>query len=527
MPAVFVLDQAEVSLSGGSTSTRARANIYAAFRVDASAQIGTGHLMRCLTLADALRKSGAEVRFVSRHMPEHLRTMVREGGHEFTLLHRGEDNATDDRLPHARWLGTSQAIDAQDTVQALSDLQWDWLVVDHYALDAQWERALYGTAKRILVIDDLADRLHDCDLLLDQNFYSDTDARYVDKVPTRCKLLLGPRYALLREEFRRLHTEVRARSGPVRSVLVCFGGVDAENHTARSIEALAGIGSGDLQVQVVIGAQHPARAEIQALCARYGYACHVQTARMAELIVAADMAVGAGGAATWERCCLGLPTLTLCLADNQRKLIEDSARSGLLYALAHGCDQSGLRRHIQSLIENPGLRELISRNGIDTVDGRGTLRVLRKMGCSAIKVRPASESDSSNLKSWRNHPAIRAVSRNSELITDDEHERWLEAVLRDGNRALLIGYRDQQPVGVVRFDMEGDCAEVSIYLVPGLDKQGLGIELLDSAEQWLRSNHSVVKRLRADVLGDNAPSHRLFRSGGYVNDSTCYSKEVR
>jgi UDP-2,4-diacetamido-2,4,6-trideoxy-beta-L-altropyranose hydrolase len=170
-----------------------------AIRVDASSQIGTGHFMRSLTLADALKQRGTQIRFVSRHLPEHLRSMLMEKGHEFAMLDSAKSNVPLDELAHAQWLGVSQAQDAADSIQALSDGAWDWLIVDHYALDGRWESALRGTIKKIMAIDDLADRQHDCDILLDQNFYSDIDERYVGKVPESCQLLLGPRFQGIQE----------------------------------------------------------------------------------------------------------------------------------------------------------------------------------------------------------------------------------------------------------------------------------------------------------------------------------------
>ncbi len=252
-----------------------------AIRVDASSQIGTGHFMRCLTLADALKQSGVQIRFVCRHMPEHLRDMLNTKGHEFAPLNGIPSEEAVDDTSHAHWLGVSQAQDATDTGYALSDQTWDWLVVDHYALDARWETVLRNTAKKILVIDDIADRQHDCDVLLDQNFYADMDTRYTGKVPAHCQLLLGPRYALLREEFRRLHEQVKPRNGPVKRVLVFFGGVDADNYTGRAIEALTEIGIEELHVDVVIGAQHPNREQIKAICVQHGFMCHIQTNKMA------------------------------------------------------------------------------------------------------------------------------------------------------------------------------------------------------------------------------------------------------
>lgn len=181
----------------------------------------------------------------------------------------------------------------------MSDRSWDWLVVDHYALDARWESALRASTKQIMVIDDIADRQHDCDVLLDQNFYADMQKRYTGKVSAHCQLLLGPRYALLRDEFRKLREQVKPRNGTVKKILVFFGGVDADNYTGRAIEALAEIGIEGLYVDVVIGAQHSCREQIKSVCAQHGFICHVQTDKMAELMAAADLAIGAGGSATY------------------------------------------------------------------------------------------------------------------------------------------------------------------------------------------------------------------------------------
>jgi len=151
-------------------------------------------------------------------------------------------------------------------MQALADSHWDWLVVDHYALDVHWESALRPAAQKILVIDDIADRVHDCDVLLDQNFYTNMNARYTDKVPESCQLLLGPRYALLREEFRQQREQASPRKGPVQHILIFFGGVDADNYTGHTIQALHDIGVSGIHVDVVIDVQHPKRESIEASC---------------------------------------------------------------------------------------------------------------------------------------------------------------------------------------------------------------------------------------------------------------------
>lgn len=507
-----------------------------AVRVDASAQIGTGHVMRCLTLADALRQNGAHVRFVCRHLPDHLREMLAGHGHEAVMLgtsgaaspgaaSSGSAGRFDDSA-HAAWLAVPQARDAQDTQAALADGTWDWLVVDHYALNVVWEKALRGAVERIMVMDDLADREHDCDLLLDQNHYEEPQSRYRDKVPAACRLLLGPRYALLRGEFAPLRQRASVRDGAVRRLLVFFGGVDAANHTAQTLAALAALSLSEVAVDVVIGAGHPARTEVEAACVGAGYVCHVQTAKIGELMASADLAIGAGGVAVWERCCLGLPTLALATAANQVRQLADAARAGLLYAPDSVAEPSGLiQLHLRALLENGALRHLLSHNGMQAVDAEGAGRVARAMVRNAIQVRPAMSGDAENMYQWRNHPSVRDVSRANREIGWEEHCDWFAATLADPARVLLIGEQGDAPVGVVRFDLDaGDEAEVSIYLDPERQSSGLGGSLLEAAERWLGANRPQVRRVRAYVHAGNERSRRLFEGCGYAARATTYVK---
>ncbi|MFH2135417.1 MAG: UDP-2,4-diacetamido-2,4,6-trideoxy-beta-L-altropyranose hydrolase [Pseudomonadota bacterium] len=496
-------------------------------RVDATANIGTGHFMRCLTLAEELKKQGCLIRFVSRDLPPHLCSLLEAKGMEFIALNNETSSAGTDELAHSAWLGTSQAQDASETLVAIADQAWDWMVVDHYALDARWESTIRKQAKQIMAIDDIADRQHDCDVLLDQNYYRDMEARYDGKVPARCRMLLGPRYALLREEFRILRAQVQSRTGEVKRILMFFGGVDAGNYTGQAIDALSGLDIEGVEVDVVIGAQHPRRTEIEQACAAQGYVCHVQTSRMAELMVAADLAIGAGGTAIWERCCLGLPALSICVAENQRKQIEDAAAAGMLYAPEGKEDPTALIRfHAKALMENPLLLKLISAIGMKTVDGKGPLRVAGSMNALGIELRMAIDTDSRKLFEWRNHPAIRVVSRNSLPIAWEDHLDWFNSQRASKDKALLIGHADDRAVGVVRFDMEGEAAEISIYLVPEGGFEGQGRNLLTNAEKWLQTNRPDIKRIRANVLGKNTVSQRLFSGANYRLEAASYLKEI-
>ena len=498
-----------------------------AIRVDASTQIGTGHFMRCLTLADALKQRGARIRFISRHLPEYLQSILVDKGHELVPLDNAQNNASWDELAHARWLGVTQVQDAADSIQALYDKAWDWLIVDHYSLDLRWETMLRQVAKKILVIDDIADRQHDCDMLLDQNFYADMEERYIGKVPQHCKFLLGPRYALLRDEFRELHEQVNPRNGAVNRILVFFGGIDADNYTGRAVEALSEIGMPGLHVDVVIGSQHPCSEQIKEACAQHEFICHVQTDKMAELMAAADLAIGAGGTATWERCCLGLPALSICVAANQLKQVADAAQEGLMYAPQVGeVLATVIKRHTIALLENDYLRQFISRRAMQAIDGRGVLRIIGNLGCTEIEMRVANADDSAKLFEWRNHPSVRSVSRNTVPITWENHQKWCDSVIGSKDRTLLIGQKGEVAIGVVRFDKREEDAEVSIYLVPDANHTGQGRNLLVSAEQWLKVNSPEIKNIRASVLDSNESSQRMFLGADYQVETTLYLKKL-
>ncbi|MCV0437846.1 MAG: UDP-2,4-diacetamido-2,4,6-trideoxy-beta-L-altropyranose hydrolase [Hydrogenophaga sp.] len=496
-----------------------------AIRTDASNEIGTGHVTRCHCLADALHARGARITFVCRFLTPGLRARLEDAGHQVRMI---DAAGAPDALPHAAWLGGSQEHDAAATASELQDVRPDWLVVDHYALDQRWERAMRSGARRILAIDDLADRPHDCDLLLDANLAEGASTRYQALVPPGARKLLGPGYALLRPEFAHARAHAQVRSRGVRRILVFFGGIDQQNQTGRVLRLLPGLLAPDVAIDVVIGQAHPRRDAVEDLCRSGGLICHVQTDRMAELMATADLAIGAGGTATWERCCVGLPALIWPQADNQMAQVAAAAHQGIVLApeaVAH--DDEALVMQLKAIAGNPGLLAAMSRSAMDTADGRGVARICRAMGVTGIAVRPATQADSDSLLAWRNVSAVRRVSRTTAVIARDDHERWLADTLSRSDRWLLIGERQGKAVGVVRFDLKGAGAETSIYLTPGPHPCGTGGDLLAAAESWLvRHGPSGLARLHADVLADNEASHHLFFSAGFDRTLSSYIKRI-
>jgi len=248
---------------------------HVAIRTDSSAAIGTGHLYRCLTLADALRRNGASVCFISAELTGNLSVLPERQGFEVRRLPRPEGQGGEHAQPRRQvhWTGVEWAEDASQTRAALADTpRLDWLVVDHYAIDRRWESRLRTFAEKIMVIDDLADRPHDCDLLLDQNDLDPQGRRYAKLVPEGCRILLGPCFALLRREFIEARASLRARDGRIGRILVFFGGSDPTNQTGKGLEAIRMLGRRNFVVDVVVGEGNSHGDRIRRLCSEAGIA---------------------------------------------------------------------------------------------------------------------------------------------------------------------------------------------------------------------------------------------------------------
>lgn len=299
------------------------------FRADASIEIGTGHIMRCLTLAEALAAQGARCRFICREFEGNLIDVIRSKGFAVDVLPVMEPAPCppceqERPLAHATWLGATQDEDAASCISLLDVLKLDWLVVDHYGIDARWERQLRPYCSRVLVIDDLADRAHDCDLLLDQNL-GRAVADYQLWVPSGCRLLIGPGSALLRPEFAqwRDYSLARRENERLQKILISMGGVDKQNATGKILAALADAPEclpGDAILIIVMGRHAPHLDVVRERARTLPWSVHVLTevSNMAEIMANSDLAIGAAGGSSWERCCLGLPTLQVVIAENQR-----------------------------------------------------------------------------------------------------------------------------------------------------------------------------------------------------------------
>ncbi|MGR3176663.1 MAG: UDP-2,4-diacetamido-2,4,6-trideoxy-beta-L-altropyranose hydrolase [Candidatus Anammoxibacter sp.] len=358
------------------------------FRTNASISIGSGHVMRCLTLADILNQKGCEISFICRELPGNLCDYVEKKGYQVHILPEiePENDLSGQTTAHADWLGVDWKTDALQTADVLgAEQKADWMIVDHYALDERWEKYIRPHVKKIMVIDDLADRKHDCDLLLDQNLYEDMETRYDELMPQDCVKLLGPKYALLRREFVEARKNLKMRNGTVKRILIFFGGSDPTNETSKALEAVRLLNRPDIAVDVVVGSANPHKDAVKELCSKLPNTYyHYQVENMADLMVKADLAAGAGGSITWEKCCLGLPSIVYSIAKNQEELAKGVGKYGALFYF--GCSSSvnaeKISCHLSPLLSSPDNLKAVSKKGMFLVDGIGCDRVVKKMWSS-------------------------------------------------------------------------------------------------------------------------------------------------
>jgi UDP-2,4-diacetamido-2,4,6-trideoxy-beta-L-altropyranose hydrolase len=498
-----------------------------AVRVDAGPLIGGGHTMRCLTLADALAKHGSEVMFVTASMPEELSNRIEASGHKLVGIAApaGFDRECGDW--HEPPLDVAvQDLDARTTAAATGAV--DWLIVDHYLFDASWHKTSRSFAGHILVIDDLANRPYDCDLLIDQTF-GRCEADYRGLLPPHARVLAGTNYALLRPEFERERAaaiERRKEARGISRILLSMGMTDIGGSTASILDDVLSAAP-DCHVDVVIGAAAPGLRRVRQLAERDPrITVHVDSHEMARLIRDADLAIGAAGTTSWERCCLGLPTVAVIVAENQRPSATALSDAGAVIVVERVEEVSAALR---ALIGDPHRLAQMSTVAFAITDGRGADRVASAvLGKSTelaapVELRPATMDDAETLWLWRNDPLTRAQSRNTEPIAWTSHVRWLSLAFADAGQRILIAESDGIPVGTIGFHSTGGAgSEVSITVSAGERGRGLGRAILSAA-----CAQSPTQDVYASVRIENESSRRLFESSGFARVESTESGFVR
>lgn len=498
------------------------------FRVDASQLIGTGHVMRCLALADALRERGAKCLFIHRAFDGNMAETIRERGHTVRALPAPTiETEPGDKLDYNDWLGVPVEQDALQTLEALGAERPDWLVVDHYALDATWEAELRPAVGAIAVLDDLANRPHDCDLLLDQNYFGEPANRYSELVPQSTTRLCGPRYALLRPEYAQARQLIGPRRGPISRVLIFYGGADPDNETGRALRVLSRPEFAHLAADVVIGANHPYKDTLhQQAQERPRTSIHGQREHLVDLQIEADLALSSGGTTTWERCALGLPAIVTALAENQEPFNQSLADDSVVTYLGPGrtLGDEGLARALQTAIDNPEALAVQAARAWRVTDGLGAGRMAEAMIPTPrenLTLRKARRADKALYFEWVNEPETRRQAHNSDPISWSVHDAWFDQRLADPSTHLwILETPANLPAGQVRVEPGGDDPVLSYSIDPAFRSRGWGTQALHLAiKEWRAAIGTEATFLIAETLDGNEASRRALLRAGFQEDS--------
>lgn len=503
-----------------------------AIRADASVQIGTGHIRRCLVLAQEMASRGAEVTFVWRDLGFNAGAMIRDAA--FGSLRLPEPAIafvpSPDLPPHAYWAGTAWETDAEDTASALADYAPDVLIVDHYAFDHRWHaRVKAALGCRFVALDDLGDRPLDVQLIVDQNYSGDHLAKHRISEAFGPRILGGPAYALLSAAYREQADFVVREQ--VESVGVFLGGSDPGNHSELAVRAVRKALGGEIPIEIATTSANPHLDRLREVV-KADPSCKLSSdlPNLAEFFQRHDLQIGAGGGATWERCCVGVPTVAIAFAENHRLVLRPLDDLGVLSLSSRGeKDVDALSADIALLSSNTTRRREMSAKAKRLVDGLGITRVGEAVGSlvasAPLTLAPATIEDAVLVFPWRNDPLVRSHFHDPRPLRLEGHQAWWRATLGSSDRHLLIAMKGAAAVGVLRLDRHGTSADVSIYLDPAQSGRGLGREVLKAGVAYAR--RVGIDLLTASIKESNARSQAAFTAAGFEKSANNWVRRVR
>ena len=496
-------------------------------RAHAGPRVGTGHVMRTLALGQAWKRLGGTVSFVAGELPTGLIAKIQSEKFE---LYRIDNSQCDHE-------------DAKETAELATDLSADWIVLDGYQFDDDYQAELSHTQSRLIVIDDYQHASHQhADIILNQNAYANPETY---RATSPAKILTGPSFALLRSEFsaaassaeRSASENPNPRPGSskhivkqARRILVTFGGEDADNWTLKTLQVLSDLNQKQLIVDCVIGAcyQHIGELEVFKKTANMSLRIHRNVDRMSALMHRVDVAISAGGSTCYELARCGVPTIVVSIADNQAPVAMALSRLGVMISLDE-FGISGKRKSadptkqftttIRRLLNDYETRKTMSELGTALVDGNGGNRIASQMASMLYSFRDARTEDAQLLLQWRNDPEVRSVSFSQDVISLESHRNWLSKRLDDSDTKIWIA-QDQsgRAVGQIRFDSrdEGETGVISIILDPTVRGRGMGPHLIAEACRAFFDS-TMGQKIVAQIKPGNIASERAFRRAGFTS----------
>lgn len=358
-------------------------------RADASIHIGAASVLRCLTLAEHLRRNRIRVRFVCRDLTGNLIDYVKSKDYEVIVLPQVGNSDTflgTETFVRESRLEVPWFIDAEQTIELLQDeaSSVDWFIIDHYALDHRYETSIQPYVNKIMVINELADRRHQCDLLLDFNYYEDMSLRYDGLVPESCVTLLGPKYAILGTEMIDHSYLLKPYDGSIQRIAIVFGSLDQAGETVKALRALLPVvmEKKELQVNVHLGKYNPYAEQVKELCWQmpdcryYGHLGGIM-----EFTARPDLTISSVGMEMWDSCVMGIPNIAIAASHHQHNMAEHTAAAGAIYYLgmSNEVTSTSIQKHLMILMNNPLECLRISKNAMKLVDGLGAERIYKEL----------------------------------------------------------------------------------------------------------------------------------------------------
>ncbi len=459
-----------------------------AFRVDASATIGFGHLMRCLVLADAFVQSGMECHFFSKFDSEDVRKTIEK---RKCILH--------------------PVTQEHSAIDELTKLSPDWVVFDGYEFDREYEERWTPTGAKVLVIDDLANRDHKCDILVDPTPGRDGEyASFADGAV----VLAGANYALLDRRFARVSEDALARrklKQQVKRLLVTLGGGNMVSQLGVIAEALEQVEL-PKQIEILVLSRQDVRPRFAGL-PNVVFIDHSDD--MPELLLQADICIGAAGGTSWERCCLGLPTVVLQVADNQKENFRALGQSGAAIPVPIEADR--IAEAIVTLLSSKSLRAEMAENAAAICDGRGLERVFRQLVRHSLVVREATIGDARFIYDARYEEVDPENYRTGSVPNYLDHVTWLKRELERPSRKFLVVELSGTAVAHIRFDFaeeDFNKAEIGIALAYNARGKGFGVAILETACWYFFDNGG--REVTAEVSLGNRASRKIFDAAGFA-----------
>ncbi|MBT9311370.1 UDP-2,4-diacetamido-2,4,6-trideoxy-beta-L-altropyranose hydrolase [Leptothoe kymatousa] len=481
-------------------------------RVDASSKIGTGHVMRCIALAQILIEYEQSVTFLMSPTASVLESRLNAENLDFEYLSQTSNSQED----------------AEKTIGKAQELATTWIVIDGYHFDAEYQYSIQTSGFKLLLIDDYGQtNYYWADIVLNQNIYAH-ESLYINR-KQKTHLLLGSSYVLLRKEFRSWQHWQRKTPKIARKILVTLGGSDPNNVTLKVIQSLTKLQVNTLEVIVVVGGSNPHYQQIAKFVKGSNLAISLRhnVRNMPELMAWADLAVTAGGSTCWELIFMGLPSIVIVLAQNQCAIAEqlDSRQTAINLGWDRELSLSNLESKIDELVHNPELRRELGNNTRNLIDGEGVYRTLMHLQNQRLRLRNIQKKDCSLIWQWANDPDVRNSSFSSKIIPWEEHVQWFNSKQQAITCVFYIALdKHDVPIGSIRFDISNNNAVISLSIQKEKRNQGYGTELIKLGTSQFWKNHSKINLVTAYIQINNQASLKAFIKAGFQETETTHYK---